>query len=124
MCKIYKYDDFINEEFFKKIFGKPKKKEITQKSKIDTCVEEIISFLNDNKVYTWDAFISSKKFNKDVINKLIDHHAKDMNDLKEIRFKIRLELSSRQQLKDYIKELEHEEEYEKCAQIVKKLSNR
>jgi len=124
MCKIYKYDDFINEEFFKKIFGKPKKKEITQKSKIDTCVEEIISFLEDNGVYTWDAFISSKKFNKDVINKLIDHHAKDMNDLKEIRFKIRLELSSRQQLKDYIKELEHEEEYEKCAQIVKKLSNR
>ena len=124
MCRIYKYDDFINEEFFKKIFGKPKKKEIIQKSKINTCVEEIISFLEYNGVYTWDDFISSKKFNKDVINKLIDHHAKDMNDLKEIRFKIRLELSSRQQLKDYIKELEHEEEYEKCAQIVKKLSNR
>jgi hypothetical protein len=42
--------------------------------------------------------------------------------LEEIRFRIRLELSDRRQLLDYIKELEQNEEYEKCARIVKKIS--
>ena len=46
-----------------------------------------------------------------------------MKELEEVRFKLRIELSSRQQLKDYLKELESNEEYEKCALIVKKLSN-
>jgi hypothetical protein len=45
-----------------------------------------------------------------------------MKELEEIRFRIRLELSDRRQLLDYIKELEQNEEYEKCARIVKKIS--
>jgi hypothetical protein len=45
-----------------------------------------------------------------------------MKELGEIRFRIRLELSDRRQLLDYIKELEQNEEYEKCARIVKKIS--
>jgi hypothetical protein len=94
----------------------------TVKSRIDLCVDEIVKFLSDNNIYTWDRFGSSTKFERDTVNKLIDHHAMNMKELGEIRFRIRLELSDRRQLLDYIKELEQNEEYEKCARIVKKIS--
>jgi hypothetical protein len=121
MSKIHNYDNFLNEEFFRKIFKKDKKPQ--QNSKIDSCVEEILNFLNENGIYTWDDFLYSKKVDKYIINKIIDSSTKNMKELEEVRFKLRLELSSRQQLKDYLKELESNEEYEKCALIVKKLSN-
>jgi len=123
MSKVYNYDDFLNEEFFRRIFGSKKKKE-SSNSKIDECVENIVKFLYDNGIHTWDDFISSGKFDRDVINRLIDHAAKNINELKEIRFRIRLELSNTEQLRDYIKELEDGEEYEKCARVLKKISNR
>ena len=121
MSKIHNYDDFLNEEFFRKIFKSGKK--ASQKSKIDSCVEEIMNFLNENGIYTWDDFLYSKKADKYIINKIIDGSTSNMKELEEVRFKLRLELSSRQQLKDYLKELESNEEYEKYALIVKKLSN-
>ena len=120
MGKINNYDDFLNEEFFRKIFKKGKQ---SQKSQIDSCVAEILDFLNENGIYTWDDFLYSKKADKYIINKIIDTSTKNMKELEEVRFKLRLELSSRQQLKDYLKELEQNEEYEKCARIIKKLSN-
>jgi hypothetical protein len=94
----------------------------TVKSRIDLCVDEIVKFLSDNNIYTWDRFGSSTKFERDTVNKLIDNSAVNMKELEEIRFRIRLELSDRRQLLDYIKELEQNEEYEKCARIVKKIS--
>lgn len=121
MSKIYNYDDFLNEEFFRKIFGRKNK---NTKSEIDQCVEEIINFLNENGIYNWDDFIFSKKTDKYIINKIIDGSAKNMKDVEEIRFKLRLELSSRQQLREYLKELESVEEYEKCAKIVKAMNNK
>lgn len=122
MSKIYNYDDFLNEEFFRKIFGKKKKSE--KKSMVDQCVEEIINFLNENGIYTWDDFVYSKKADKYIINKIIDASTQNMKELEEVRFKLKIELSSRQQLKDLLKEMEVSEEYEKCALIVKKLSGK
>jgi hypothetical protein len=122
MSKVNNYEEFINEGFFRKVFGKKKKYMNTVKSRIDLCVDEIVKFLSDNNIYTWDRFGSSTKFERDTVNKLIDHHAMNMKELGEIRFRIRLELSDRRQLLDYIKELEQNEEYEKCARIVKKIS--
>lgn len=122
MSKIYNYDDFLNEEFFRKIFGKKKKSE--KKSMVDQCVEEIINFLNENGIYSWDDFIYSKKADKYIINKIIDASTSNMKELEEVRFKLKIELSSRQQLKDLLKEMEVSEEYEKCALIVKKLSGK
>ncbi len=121
MRRIYKYDNFINEEFFKKIIGR---KKVEKKPELDSCVEEIMNFLNENGIWTWDAFISSGKFDRDVVNKLIDHAAKDMKELNEIRFKLRLELSNPKQLREWIKELEEDEEYEKCGMILKKINNK
>jgi hypothetical protein len=122
MSKIYNYDDFLNEEFFRKIFGKKKKSE--KKPIIDQCVEEIINFLNENGIYTWDDFVYSKKADKYIINKIIDASTQNIKELEEVRFKLKIELSSRQQLKDLLKEMEVSEEYEKCALNVKKLSGR
>lgn len=121
MRRIYKYDNFINEEFFKKIIGR---KKVEKKPELDSCVEEIMNFLNENGIWTWDDFITSGKFDRDVINKLIDHAAKDMKELNEIRFKLRLELSNPKQLREWIKELEENEDYEKCATILKKINNK
>jgi hypothetical protein len=45
-----------------------------------------------------------------------------MKELEEIRFRIKLELSNRNQLKEYLKELEQIEDYEKCAQVLKMMS--
>lgn len=120
MSKIYNYNDFLNEKFFSKIFGK--KNKVKEKPSTQKCVEEIIKFLSDNDINSWDDFIYSNKTDKYIINKLIDNSSKNMEDLKEIRFLIRLELSNTQQLKEFLRELEENEEYEKCARIIKKLS--
>lgn len=122
MSKIYNYDDFLNEEFFRKIFGKNKKG--PKKSEVESCVEEIVNFLNENGIYNWDDFLYSKKADKYIINKIIDGAAQNMKDVEEIRFLLRIELSSRQQLKEYLKELEAQEEYEKCAKILKAMNNK
>ena len=123
--KINRYSQFINEEFFKKIFNNSKKKNKTTKlSRVDSCVVNILDFLSENDVYNWNGFMKMSQFDRDVINKLIDSEVETMNELKEVRFRIRLELSNREQLIEYKNELELEEEYEKCALIVKKLSQK
>jgi protein-arginine kinase activator protein McsA len=62
------------------------------------------------------------QFKRDVINKMIDKQVKDMNELGEVRFNLKLELSDVEQLREYLKELENNEEYEKCAKVLKKIS--
>jgi hypothetical protein len=113
--------DFINEEFFTRLF---KKKNKSKKTNVDIAVSEIIKFLNDNEIYTWDDFIFSKKVDREIINQIIDSLAKNMKELEEIRFGLRLELSNQTQLKEYLKELEHKEEYERCAKILKSINNK
>jgi hypothetical protein len=123
--KINRYKQFINEEFFNKIFNNSMKKNKTTKlSRVDSCVVNILDFLSENDVYNWDGFMKMSQFDRDVINKLIDTEVNSMDELKEVRFRVRLELSNREQLIEYKNELELEEEYEKCAQIVKKLSQK
>ena len=123
--KINRYSQFINEEFFNKIFNNSTKKNKTTKlSRVDSCVVNILDFLSENDVYNWDGFMKMSQFDRDVINKLIDTEVNSMDELKEVRFRVRLELSNREQLIEYKNELELEEEYEKCAQIVKKLSQK
>jgi len=123
--KINRYDQFINEEFFKKIFNNSKKKNKTTKlSRVDSCFVNILDFLSENDVYNWNQFLKMSQFDRDVIDKLIDSEVNTMGELKEVRFKLKLELCDRKQLMEYKDELESEEEYEKCALIVKKLSQK
>ncbi len=123
--KINNFDEFINEEFFRRIFNSSKKNsKVTKKNRVDSCVENILNFLAENDVYNWDRFLSMSQFDRSVIDKLIDSEIKTMDELKEVKFRIRLELSNRQQLIEYKNELESTEDYEKCALIVKKLSQK
>jgi len=121
--KINDYGDFINEEFFKKIFGQSKKK-TTSKNPVDSCVENILNFLSENDVYNWDHFLKLPLFDRDVIDKLIDSEVRTMKDLQEVRFKLKLELMNKKQLNQLRNEYEVAEEYEKCALVVKKMSQK
>ena len=111
--------------FFKKIFNNSKKKNKTTKlSRVDSCVVNILDFLSENDVYNWNQFLKMSQFDRDVIDKLIDSEVNNMDELREVRFRLKLELGDRKQLMEYKDELESEEEYEKCALIVKKLSQK
>ena len=123
--KINRYNQFINEEFFKKIFNNSKKNNKTTKlSRVDSCVVNILDFLSENDVYNWNQFLKMSQFDRGVIDKLIDSEVNNMDELREVRFRLKLELGDRKQLMEYKDELESEEEYEKCALIVKKLSQK
>ena len=123
--KVNRYDQFINEEFFKSIFNSSKKKNKTNKfSRVDSCVVNILNFLSENDIYNWSQFLKISQFDRDAIDRLIDTEVNSIVELKEVRFKLKLELSDRGQLMEYKNELELGEEYEKCAQIVKKLSQK
>lgn len=123
--KVDNYGDFINEKFFRKIFNSSKKNKSSKKTdRVQSCVDDILNFLAENDVYNWDRFMMMSPFDREVIDKLIDSSVKNMNELKEVRFRVRLELSDRNQLIEYKKELEENEEYEKCALIVKKISQK
>ena len=123
--KVNRYDQFINEEFFKSIFNSSKKKNKTNKfSRVDSCVVNILNFLSENDIYNWSQFLKISQFDRDAIDRLIDTEVNSIGELKEVRFKLKLELSDRGQLMEYKNELELGEEYEKCAQIVKKLSQK
>jgi hypothetical protein len=90
--------------------------------RITTCTNGILYFLKDNGVNDWNDFVNMSQFKRDVINKMIDKGVKDMRELGEVRFNLRLELFNKEQLREYLKELESNEEYEKCAKVLKKIS--
>ena len=90
--------------------------------RIKSCTDGILYFLKDNNINDWNEFINMSQFKRDVINKMIDNEVKDMKELGEVRFNLKLELSDVEQLREYLKELEKNEEYEKCAKVLKKIS--
>ena len=119
MSRVRRYKDFISEEIFG-IFDKVKKTPV-KKTHVESCINNIILFLNDNQIKDWNDFEHMTSFDKDVINKLIDNEVDNIKDVKDIRFGVRLHLSDRQQLKDMLIEYEEKEEYEKCSKILKKI---
>ena len=90
--------------------------------RIKSCTDGILYFLKDNNINDWNEFVNMSQFKRDVINKMIDKGVKDMKELGEVRFNLKLELSDVEQLREYLKELEKNEEYEKCAKVLKKIS--
>ena len=124
VMKINGYNEFINEEFFKKFFKSSKKTLNTKINRVDSCFENILNFLAENDVYSWDDFINMSLFDRNIIDKLIDSEVNDMNELSQVKFKLKLELMNRSQLIELKNELEAEEEYEKCALILKKINKK
>jgi hypothetical protein len=107
MNRLNKYNQFIKENIIDRVIR---------------CTDGILYFLKDNGINDWNEFIKMSQFQKDVINKMIDEEVKDMKELGEVRFNLKLELSDKEQLREYLKELEENEEYEKCAKVLKKIS--
>lgn len=120
---INKYSQFINErKFFSKI--KKTKNKSTKSNRVSKTVDDILKFLEDNKITNWNSFEGMSLFKRDVVNKLIDSGVKNMDELEEVKFQIRLELSDRAQLREYLTELEDLEEYEKCSIVLKKMNQK
>lgn len=117
--KLIKYSEFVNESFFRKLRRKKNVKEFS--NNVEDCKNEILNFLEENGVFNWNDFEKLNTFKRDVINKIIDKSVNSMKEVKEVIFNIRLELSNPFQLREYLKELEMDEEYEKCAKILQKL---
>lgn len=118
---IKKFRNFNIDELFD--FSK-RKSPTQEKNKIDTCVEEILSFLKSNDIFDWNDFISSGKFDRFVIDKLIDSYCDNIDEVNEVKFKLRLNLCDGDQLKKMIIEFEKIEEYEKCSEIKKEIERR
>lgn len=123
MSIIIKYKDFMNEEFFS-FFKKSGKNMPVKKSRVDECVKNILEFMRDNQIQDWNDYMKISTSDRDIIHSIIDSSVKNMAELEEVRFRIRLELSDRDQLMEYKNELEKVEEYEKCALVVKKITKR
>ena len=119
--RVRKYNDFILEEGLLDIFKKEKAP--IKKNKVDDCIDHIILFLKDNQIDDWNDFESMKPTDRHIIDKLIDSDVDNMEELKEVRFGIRLHLSDTQQLRKMIHEYEDTEDYEKCSKILKKIKN-
>lgn len=124
MTRIDSYMEFINEEFFKRIFNKKKTKKVSSKSRLNTCLSDILSFLKENGVNDWNDFLGMSQIDRGIVDQIIDHEIKNFGELKEIKFLIKLELADVQQLREFLSEYEQTEDYEKCAQIVKKISSK
>jgi len=113
--KIKKFHQ-INE-----IFGLNRKEEPQKLNRIDACVLDIIDFLKDNKINNWTEFTTSGRFDRWVVDKIIDSNCKTKEELEEVKYKLKLNLSDLEQLNSMLKEYEDMEEYEKCSEIQKEI---
>lgn len=101
---IKRYNQFINE------------------SSLVECVDNIIKFLYDNGVANWNEFVNMSPTQRSWVNKIIDHSAKNTDDLNEIRFQIRMSLCDDIiELKSMLADYESNEEYERCGKIKSKI---
>ena len=93
-------------------------------NRIDAGVLDVINFLKDNNINNWTEFTTSGRFDRWVVDKIIDSNCETKEDLNEFRYKLKLKLSDINQLKSMLKEYEEVEEYEKCSEIQKEMSSR
>jgi hypothetical protein len=112
--KIRKFNELFN-------FGSKKEIKPTFKSKFEECSYHIISFLNENNIKTWQEFINSGKFDRWIIDKIIDDYCDDMKEVNEVKYLLKLQMGNKKDLKEMLQDCESNEEYEKCAEIKKKI---
>jgi hypothetical protein len=99
---------------YKNFFKKFKGAESPKRQPLQT---EIIDFLKSNGINKWGDWLEMSQFQKWSTDSLIDSYKNP----DWIRFLIRLELSNQEELGDYLKELEEDEEYEKCQIVLSKI---
>ena len=119
--KVINYSQFINESFYKKI--KKSKKNTTSSNSIESCLVEIINYLEENNIYNWNQFLGMSPLKREVVNKIIDK-LNSLSESKEIIFLLKLNLYDRLQLRELISEYEESGDWNKCSQILKKLGEK
>jgi len=87
MSRISSFKSFINESFYRKLGRKR-----VLLANLDQTVKKILDTLAEYDIYSWDDFISSNKIDRYLIDKIIDQSTKNMKELQEVRFKLRVEL--------------------------------
>lgn len=111
---------------FNELFGFGKSNEPvkpTFTNKIDECAYDIIEFLDSNNINTWKKFIQGTRFDRFIIDSIIDSYCKDMDDVNEVRYKLKLQLGDKEDLEELLQDCIENEFYEKCSEIKKKLDN-
>jgi hypothetical protein len=114
--RIRKFNELFN-------FGTKKEVKPSFKSKFDECAFDVISFLKENGITTWDQFISGGRFDRWVIDSIIDQYCDNMDDVNEVKYKIKLQIGSKQDLQELLSDCESKEEYEKCSEIKSQLDS-
>lgn len=84
--------------------------------------DRIITFLDQNSIRTWDKFVESE-FARNVINKIIDKSVRTDQELKEVKFYMKLHLYNNDQLKSLLNKYTEIEEFEKCQIIHDKITS-
>ena len=95
---------------------------LSQKDRLQDTANGIIKFLRDNKISTWEE-MHNNEFTRNVINKIIDKAAKSFDEVREIKFLMRLELSNIDELNEMLDKLVKEEDYMKCQRVKKKIDS-
>lgn len=89
---------------------------------VKSTADTIIKFLKDNKISTWEE-MDENEFSRNVVNKIIDKSARTYQEVEEIKFLLKIELSSVSDLKKMIEEYLKSEDYEKCQIIKNKIES-
>jgi hypothetical protein len=91
-------------------------------NKVNKGYRNVLNYLIKNDIKTWDDFQQLNQKYKTIVNNLIDVYVHKYEDVKDVVFLVRVGLSNKEQLEEYLNELEQKEEYEKCKIILDKLS--
>ncbi len=89
---------------------------LVDKDLVKRVSDGIIKFLRDNKISTWEE-MDNNEFTRNTINRIIDQSARTYEEVKEIKFFMKLELYNVKSLRNMLKNLIDSEEYEKCRLV-------
>lgn len=91
---------------------------------IEKAVDDITLFLAENEVSDYDGYQLLPEVDMDMVKALIYSYTHDLLERETIKFKVELSLSkTKKQLSDLLKKCVKNEEYERCSEITKKMSN-
>jgi hypothetical protein len=111
----------FNQDIFHKLFEPLGKREKTKSKRISKCVNYILSVLKMNQVVDYNDLKNVTELDRSIIDYMIYSGTNNIEEFEQIKFLIRLELCDKNQLIQFLKELESEEKYEKCLIVKKRL---
>jgi len=92
-------------------------------NKILEGVTKILDYLKSQGFTTYYDLIDLPRFDRDIVNILIDEHCTTMDEVKELKFLLRLKLSNVKELQSMLKEYEDIEDYTKCHIISQQIKH-